>query len=58
MTCYWRLLNILYKDHVTNEEIRRNIQATIGEYDEPVDPGQETETKTVCILATSQGLLV
>ena len=32
MRCYWRLLNISYKDHVTNEEVRRKI--TIGEYDE------------------------
>ena len=31
--CYQRLLNISYKDHVTNEEIRRKIQAAIGEYD-------------------------
>ena len=28
------LLNISYKDHVTNEEVRRKIQAAIGEYDE------------------------
>ena len=28
------LLNILYKDHVTNEAVRRKIQAAIGEYDE------------------------
>ena len=28
------LLNILYKDHATNKEIHRKIQATIGEYDE------------------------
>ena len=33
MRCYRRLLNISYKDHVTNEEVRRNIQAAIGEYD-------------------------
>ena len=33
MRCYWRLLNISYKDHVTNEEVRRKIQAAIGEYD-------------------------
>ena len=33
MRCYRRLLNISYKDHVTNEEVRRKIQATIGEYD-------------------------
>ena len=34
MRYYWRLLNISYKDHVTNEEVRRKIQAAIGEYDE------------------------
>ena len=34
MRCYWRLLNISYKDHVTEEEVRRTIQAAIGEYDE------------------------
>ena len=28
------VLNISYKDHVTNEEVRRMIQAAIGEYDE------------------------
>ena len=32
--CYRTLLNISYKDHVTNEEVRRKIQAAIGEYDE------------------------
>ena len=34
MRCYRRLLNIPYKDHVTNEEVRRKIQAAIGDYDE------------------------
>ena len=34
MICYWRLLNISYKDHVTNEEARTKIQAATGEYDE------------------------
>ena len=34
MRCYRMLLNISYKDHVTNEEVRRKIQAAIGEYDE------------------------
>ena len=34
MRCYRRLLNIWYKDHVTNEEVRRKVQAAIGEYDE------------------------
>ena len=43
MRCYRRLLNISYKDHVTNEEVRRKIQAAIGEY----YPCQETEAKMV-----------
>ena len=34
MRCYRRLLNISYEDHVTNEEVRRKIQAAVGEYDE------------------------
>ena len=34
MRCYRRLLNISHKDHVTNEEVCRKIQAAIGEYDE------------------------
>ena len=34
MRCYRMLLNISYKDHVTNEEVRRRVQAAIGEYDE------------------------
>ena len=34
MRCYRRLLNILYRDHVTNEEVRRKIQAAIAEYEE------------------------
>ena len=34
MRCYQRLLNSTYKDHVTNEEVRRNFQAAIGEHDE------------------------
>ena len=33
MRCYPRLLNISCKDQVTNEEVRRRIQAAIGEYD-------------------------
>ena len=34
MRCYRRLLNSSYKDHVTNKEVRRKIQAAIGEYGE------------------------
>ena len=42
MRCYRKLLNILYKDHDTNEGVPRKIQAAIGEY-----PGQEIEIKMV-----------
>ena len=34
MRCYPRLFNISNKDHVTNKEVCRKIQAAIGEYDE------------------------
>ena len=34
MKCYQKLLNILYKDQVSSEEVCRKIQAAIGEYDE------------------------
>ena len=34
LRCYQTLLNISYKDHVTNEEVCKRIQAAIREYDE------------------------
>ena len=34
MRCYQRLLNISNKDHGTNEDVHRKIQAAIGKYDE------------------------
>ena len=34
MRCYRKLLNIPYKDHVTNKEVRRKIKAAIGKYNE------------------------
>ena len=34
MRCYRRLLNISYRDDVTNEVVHRKIQAAIAEYDE------------------------
>ena len=34
MKCYRRLLNISYKDHVTNEEVRNRIQNAIGMHDD------------------------
>ena len=34
MRCCCRLLNISYKDRVTNEDVHRKAQAAIGDYDE------------------------
>ena len=34
MRCYRRLLNISYKDHVTNEEVCNRIQNAIGVHDD------------------------
>ena len=34
LRCYQILLNISYKDHVTNEEVCKRIQAAFREYDE------------------------
>ena len=34
LRCHRRLLNTSYKNHVTNEEVRKRIQAAIGAYDE------------------------
>ena len=55
MRCYRRLLNISYKDHVTNEEVRRKIQAAIGEYDELLTLVKKRKLRG---LAMSQGLLL
>ena len=40
--CYRRFLNISYKDHVTNEEVRKRIQNATGVHD-----GEETETQMI-----------
>ena len=34
MRCYRRLLNISYKDHVTNEKVRNRIQNAVGVHDD------------------------
>ena len=53
MSCYRRLLNISYKGHITNEEVRTKIQAAVGEYYELVNKKRKLKW-----LAMSQGFLV
>ena len=47
MRCYRKLWNISCKDHVTNEEVRRKIQAAIGEYDELLTLVKKRKAKTI-----------
>ena len=56
MRCYWSLLNISYKDHVTNEKDRRKIQAAIGEYDELLTRAKKRKLKCFCCVSRSSGL--
>jgi hypothetical protein len=34
MRCYCKILNILYRDHITNKEVRNRIQRATGPYDD------------------------
>ena len=55
---YRRLLNISYKDHVTNEAVHQKIQAAIGEFVGEFNPLIMVNKWKLSGLATSQGLLV
>ena len=44
--CYRRLLNISYKDHVTNEEVRKNLECNWSAWWSP-NHGKDTETQIV-----------
>ena len=56
MRCHRRLLNISYKDHVTYEEVRRKIQAAIGEYDELLTLVKKRKLKWFGHASRSSGL--
>ena len=56
MRCYRRLLNISYKDNVTNEEVSRKIQAAIGEYDELLTLAKKQKRRWFGHVSRSSGL--
>ena len=56
MRCYRRLLNISYKDHVTNEEVCRKIQSAIREYDELLTLVKKRKLRWFGHASTSSGL--
>ena len=49
-------MNISYKDHVTNEEVRRKIQAAVGEYDELLTLVQKRKLRWFGHVSRSSGL--
>ena len=57
MRCYRRLLNILYQDHVTNEIVRRKIQAAIKEYDQLLTLVKESKLRWFSRAARSSGFI-
>ena len=55
MRCYRRLLNISYKTMIL-EEVRRKIQAAIGEYDELLTLVKKRKLRWFCHVSMSSGL--
>ena len=53
---YGRLLNNLYNEYVTNEEVRRKVQAAIGEYDEFLTLVKKRKLRWFGHVSTSFGL--
>ena len=56
MKCYRKLFNILYKDHATDDEVRRKIRAAIGEYDELIAVVKKLKLRWFGHVSRSSGL--
>ena len=56
MRCYGRLLNISYKDHVTNEEVRNRIQNAIGVHDDLLTMVKKRKLRWYCHISRSSGM--
>ena len=56
MRCYRRLLNVSYKDHVTNEDVRKKIQAAIGKYDELLTLAKKRKVRRFEHVSRSSGI--
>ena len=56
MRCYRRILNISYKDHVTNEEVRNRIQNAIGVHDDLLTMVKKRKLRWYGHISRSSGL--
>ena len=56
MRCYRRRLNISYKDHVTNEEVRNRIQNAIGVHDDLLTMVKKRKLRWYGNISTSSGM--
>ena len=56
MRCYRRLLNISYKDHVTNEEVRNRIQNATGVHDDRLTMVKKRKLKWYGHISSSSGM--
>ena len=56
MRCYRRLLNIFYKDHVTNKEVRNRIQNATGVHDDLLTMVKKRKLRWYGHISTSSGM--
>ena len=57
MRCYRRLLNISYKDHVTNEEVRNRIQNAAGVHDDLLTMVKKRKLRWYGHISRSSGMV-
>ena len=56
MRCYRKLLSVLYKDHVTNKEVRAKIQQAIGPHEDLLTIVKRRELQLYGHVSRSSGL--
>jgi sorting nexin-29 len=56
MRCYRRLLGISYKDHITNEEVKKRIRQAIGPYEELITTIKRRKLKWFGHVTRGEGL--
>ena len=56
MRCYRRIFNISYKDHITNEEVRSQVRALVGPYEELLTTVEKRKLRWYGHVSRSSGL--